>query len=361
MPTETRYPGLIVLLGSGETLPSSGKVHEYVAQWLPEAPRIAILETPAGFEPNSAQVAQKISRFLKKRLQNYKPRTEVIAARKRGTPFSPDEHDVVAPILRANWTLLGPGSPTYGARQLRQSLAVEMIAARHRLGSVLFLSSSATLAFSAYTMPVYEIYKVGQDLHWQNGVDYFSRFGLPLVIIPHWNNKDGGQDLDTSRCYMGQARFNQLRTLLPPNQTILGIDEHTGIMIDLAANQCRVIGNGRIHIIHGDTAEVDAHTFQKGDTFTPDFLGQWHIPPVGDDINPAIWQEAMAVEAELVAEATNRPQPTPEVLALVDARSTARAKKEWAMADTIRDQIENLGWQVMDTPNGARLEPLLES
>ena len=58
-------PGPIVLLGSGETLPSSGKTHEYVARRLPEKPRIVIIETPAGFEPNSDLVAKKIKDFVK--------------------------------------------------------------------------------------------------------------------------------------------------------------------------------------------------------------------------------------------------------------------------------------------------------
>ena len=51
-------PGPIALLGSGETLPSSGKTHEFVARRLPDKPRIVILETPAGFEPNSDFVAE---------------------------------------------------------------------------------------------------------------------------------------------------------------------------------------------------------------------------------------------------------------------------------------------------------------
>lgn len=70
--------GLICILGSGETLASSGKTHEYVAQRLPDEPNIVILETPAGFEPNSADVATKIKTFLERRLQNYKPQIDVL-------------------------------------------------------------------------------------------------------------------------------------------------------------------------------------------------------------------------------------------------------------------------------------------
>ena len=63
-------PGLVVLLGSGETLPFSGKIHEFVAQRLPKHGNVAILETPAGFEPNCDQVAGKIKSYLEQRLQN---------------------------------------------------------------------------------------------------------------------------------------------------------------------------------------------------------------------------------------------------------------------------------------------------
>ena len=66
--------------------------------------------------------------------------------------------------------LLGPGSPTYAVRQLRESLLFELIKARHRMGTALVLSSAATLAFGRFTIPVYEIYKVGQDPYWENGL-----------------------------------------------------------------------------------------------------------------------------------------------------------------------------------------------
>jgi hypothetical protein len=64
--------------------------------------RVAILETPAGFQPNSELVAGKMAEFVSRRLQNYHPQVTVVPARKRGTPFSPDEPDVVAPLLHAN-------------------------------------------------------------------------------------------------------------------------------------------------------------------------------------------------------------------------------------------------------------------
>ena len=104
---------------------------------------------------------------------------------------------------------MGPGSPTYTARQLTGSLAYEIIQARQRTGAALVLASAATIAFGCQTMPIYEIYKAGMDLHWQPGLNYFQQFGLDLVIVPHWNNAEGGAELDTSRCFMGAGRFDE--------------------------------------------------------------------------------------------------------------------------------------------------------
>ncbi len=44
-----------------------------------------------------------------------------------------------------------------------------------------------------------------------------------------------------------------------------------------------------------------------------------------------------------------------EVQSLVDQRAEARAKKEWALSDVLRDQILALGWQVKDTKDGQKV------
>jgi cysteinyl-tRNA synthetase len=40
---------------------------------------------------------------------------------------------------------------------------------------------------------------------------------------------------------------------------------------------------------------------------------------------------------------------------LLEARQQARENKEWAESDRLRDEIASLGWQVQDTPEGAKL------
>lgn len=43
------------------------------------------------------------------------------------------------------------------------------------------------------------------------------------------------------------------------------------------------------------------------------------------------------------------------VEALLDARATARANKDWAVADAVRDGLVGLGFVIEDTPQGARV------
>lgn len=49
--------------------------------------------------------------------------------------------------------------------------------------------------------------------------------------------------------------------------------------------------------------------------------------------------------------------PDRAALELLEARNAARADKDWARADEIRDQLADLGWAVRDGADGARLVP----
>jgi cysteinyl-tRNA synthetase len=45
----------------------------------------------------------------------------------------------------------------------------------------------------------------------------------------------------------------------------------------------------------------------------------------------------------------------PEVVAMAEARETARAEKNWAEADRLRDELRATGWEVRDGPDGPEL------
>lgn len=368
-------PGLMVLFGSGETSPSGQKIFDFIFRQLPESPRVALLETPAGFELNSERVIGRVGEFIAHHLQNYRPRIQVVPARKRGTDFSPDNAEIIEPLYSADLIFMGPGSPTYAVRQLKDSLAWQALQARHRLGAALAFASAAVVAISAYALPVYEIYKVGEDLHWKPGLDLFGKYGLSLVFIPHWNNNEGGEELDTSRCFMGKSRFAQLVEMLPDNLTLLGIDEKTALVIEPQNGVCQVIGAGGVTLIHTGVPHEDAveearlagtglaelagqrrghvHQFQSGESFLLERIGAFRPPVAGAGLPEAVWQRAL----QALEERQQAPLPPAEVLALVEERQAARSRKDWAAADVIRQQILALGWQVKDTPTGPELEP----
>lgn len=335
--------GQIAFLGSGETSLAGGRIFETLARLLPDPPRVAVLETPAGFELNSASVAGRVADFLRTRLQNYSPRVDVIPARKRGTAFSPDDPEILKPLLDANLIFMGPGSPTYAVRQLAGTLAWDILRARHRLGATLIFASAATISVSAWVLPVYEIYKVGMDVHNLPGLNFFSDFGVPLSFIPHWNNTDGGDDLDTSRCFIGMERFQQWCDMLPADHTLVGLDEHTGLILDFEKNECTVSGVSSVSLVR----ECDPEIFPAGKVFALSELGEFKIPASAEQgISSAAWDLiANAVHPDNESHGAN-------VQSLVDARQRARAVKNWAESDRLRDELAACGWTVKDTPAG---------
>lgn len=373
-------PGRLVFFGSGETSPSGRKVFDYILRKLPPAPKIVLLETPAGFELNSAQVIGRVADFIHHRLQNYAPQISIVPARKRGTPFSPDDPQIIAPLLEADLIFMGPGSPTYAVRQLRDSLAWQTILARQRLGATLVLASAASIAFSVFALPVYEIFKVGEDLHWKKGLDFFGPYGFPLVFIPHWNNSDGGDDLDTSRCFIGRTRFAQLMEMLPADMTVLGIDEKTALIMEPFDGTCQVIGLGgvtMIHTGHAHTLKQDdqperagaslkrdlnkhqghIHHYNNGDSFDLGECCPLVIPQAGEGLPPQVWRQALDAQMRPLSEKVS--SPSQHVLDLLVEREQARVNKDWSRSDDIRRQIAELGWQIKDTPEGPQLDPNL--
>jgi cyanophycinase-like exopeptidase len=338
--------GQIAFLGSGETSLAGGRIFESLARNINEQIRIALMETPAGFELNSAQVVGRVGEFMQTRLQNYKPVIEIIAARKKDSAFSPDDPEIVKPLLYANMIFMGPGSPTYAIRQLKDTLAWDIIRARHRLGATLVFASAATISIGAHALPVYEIYKVGQDVHMVDGLDLFHDFGLHVSFIPHWNNADGGVDLDTSRCFIGMDRFAQWSELVPDENQIIGLDEHTGLIMDFESGLCEVSGVSSVSLVRAGNPEM----FPSGSKFPLEELGEFQIPdPLDRDIPAHVWE--MCVNAPPLED----DQPSAEVIALVEQRVLARVNKNWAESDKLRDQITALGWTVQDSKDGYKL------
>jgi hypothetical protein len=94
---------------------------------------------------------------------------------------------------------------------------------------------------------VYEIYKVGEAPHWLDGLDLLTPLGLPVAVVPHYDNAEGGNH-DTRFCYLGERRLQMLEAELPPEVFILGVDGHTALILDLDAGTGTVVGLGTVTV-----------------------------------------------------------------------------------------------------------------
>jgi len=63
----------------------------------------------------------------------------------------------------------------------------------------------------------------------------------------------------------------------------------------------------------------------------------------------------LGLENLLDAEAA---EPPASVLELLEARERARAERDYAAADRLREEIGELGWEVRDGPDGAEVLPV---
>jgi len=240
------------------------RVHELLLASYAKPVPVAFVETPAGFQPNVDVLAAKVRTFFEHNLQNFKPAVSIVPARRRGGgPDGSNNPAVAATLDGAAYIFAGAGSPTYAVKHLVDTRAWSAVLARVDDGATLALASAMALAVAAHTLPVYEIYKVGDDPHWVPGLDLFGRDGLDLAIVPHWNNTEGGADLDTSHCYVGAARFEELKAQLPESTVVLGIDEHTACVVDRAADEVRVQGVGGVTVLRGS----DEETYADGERF----------------------------------------------------------------------------------------------
>jgi len=347
--------GCTLLFGSGEIAPGAQRAYRALFAPLPRPIRVSILETPAGFEVNSHWVACRVANYLEEHLRNFVPEVMVLPARKLGTESSPNDPQTVAPLLQSRVMYLGAGSPTYAVRQLRDTLAWHIVTARHRVGASVVLASASVLAASAYTLPVYEIFKVGEDPHWKPGLDFLGPYGLSLALVPHWNNTEGGANLDTSRCFMGRSRFGQLLEMLPTDVTVVGIDERTALMLDLQQMVCHIFGPGSVTLVRDGEER-----FVTGEqSFPISELGPFRAPArLPQGIPDALWNQVEAAALADSAGAGATAAPPAQVLALVEQRRLARVRRDWTAADAIRDEVADLGWRVRDTPDGPVLSPM---
>ena len=239
-------PRLLTIMGSGETAPTMIKVHREVFDRLERAePSAVLLDTPYGFQANAPIISDRAVEYFR---QSVGRSVEVAQLRRTDTGDTVALEQALARIRDADWLFTGPGSPSFALRQWAGTPVPDVLAALLRpggRGGALVFSSAAALTLGVATVPVYEIYKVGADPFWLDGLDLLTALGLPVAVIPHFDNTEGGNH-DTRFCYLGLPRLEQLERELPDGAFVLGVDEHTGVILDLGADTATILGRGGV-------------------------------------------------------------------------------------------------------------------
>ena len=243
----TQLPRILVIMGSGETAPTMVPTHRMISRLLPNPAKATLLDTPYGFQENAPELATKAVEYFKTSINmrlDVAGLTQIIGADaldvERGLQLVADAHYVFA----------GPGSPTYALRQWAGSPLAGLLAKKLRDGGVVTFASAAALTIGRFTLPVYEIYKVGEEPRWLDGLNILAEIGIDAAVIPHYNNAEGGHH-DTRYCYMGERRLAMLERELPSGVYVLGVDEHTGVVIDIDAQTASVVGKGVVTLRYG--------------------------------------------------------------------------------------------------------------
>ena len=167
--------GKIVLMGSGELTATMVEVHKGLLKQLPGSPKAAFLDTPAGFQLNVDQISGKAVEYFRVHIQQP---MSISSFKSHETTTDFDAQQAFHILRNSNYILIGPGSPTYAVRQWKESPVPEILTQCVTNGGCLVAASAAALTVGRCTLPVYEIYKVGEDLHWHLGLDFFGLYNL---------------------------------------------------------------------------------------------------------------------------------------------------------------------------------------
>jgi len=244
---------LLAIMGSGETAPTMIKPHRQLFDRLgPDPVPAVILDTPYGFQTNADDISTRAVDYFAASVGR---KVEVSELRRTHGEDPVRREAALGRLAAARWVFAGPGSPTYALRQWAGTDVPNLLADKlERDGCVVF-ASAAALTLGRYTVPVYEVYKVGEDPAWADGLDLLGMLGPDVAVIPHYDNAEGGNH-DTRFCYLGEQRLAGLERELPPGGWVLGVDEHTACVLDLDAGTASVLGNGTVTVRHRGVSEV---------------------------------------------------------------------------------------------------------
>lgn len=244
----------IVVMGSGETAPTMVKAHREIFATGPPGPAV-MLDTPFAFQMNRDELVARIRGYFAQSVGR-----DVEVASWSGEESSAQQEKSLALLDRASWVFAGPGSPTFALRRWRGTPVPSALAGVVRRGGTLVLGSAAALTLGTHAVPVYEIYKVGEDPRWVDGLDLLGQLtGVAAAVVPHYDNREGATH-DTRFCYLGERRLARLEASLPAHVGVLGVDEHTAAVVDVAGRAVQVLGSGVLSVRRRGLT----HTFAAG-------------------------------------------------------------------------------------------------
>lgn len=258
-------PRLVALMGSGETSPTMVKTHRQLLSRLGPPPVPAMmLDTPFGFQGNADDISRRAQSYFRDSVGHP---LEVARFRSASEVGSVAHESMLSQLRSARYVFAGPGSPTYALRQWKDSAVPQVLRDKLSAGGCLTFASAAALTLGLVTVPVYEIYKVGEPPQWEPGLDLLAEAGLSVAVIPHYNNAEGGTH-DTRFCYLGEERLARMESDLPGDAFVLGVDEHTGLLLDLDGPTATVVGIGTVTVRAGGRSTV----LEGGTVTTPEAL-----------------------------------------------------------------------------------------
>jgi len=408
-------PRILAIIGSGETAPTMTSVHAELFERAGGASAVAVmLDTPFGFQENADELAARTVAYFRDSVGR---RVDVATFRDAATATPLQYEQMCARVAEAGWVFAGPGSPTYAIRQWIGTRVPELLAEKLSSGGVVVMSSAAAVGLGELALPVYEIYKVGVAPEWIGGLDLMRGLGLRAVVIPHYNNAEGGTH-DTRFCYMGERRLRLLEETLPDGCVILGVDEHTACLVDVESATLTVRGRGRLIRRHagaerhwragevvtleefaaaGDQPgrpEAQAGALQpvdagvdEADPFMEEVADQravalaalsardpdgaaaailameasvhaWSLDALQSDAPDRAREALRELVVRLAGMARSgvidpRVRAAPFVDAMLGLRDQARADRRFADADALRDALASAGVSVRDTPRGS--------
>ena len=238
---------IFALMGSGENSPAMVTPHQNILKKFGKESKRINLDTPYGFQENVSELTEKIQKYFEVNV---------------GFPIADSKlrnakSNSISDIQNADWVFAGPGSPTYALKTWQATGADKALKDLLNRGAIV-MASAAAMSTGAKVMPVYEMYKVGDDPYWLDGLNLLeAATGIRAAVVAHYNNNQGGTH-DTRYCFIGEKRMKVLESQLESDIGILGIDEHTGISFDLEAGSAEIFGKGVITYKKGENIKTFA-------------------------------------------------------------------------------------------------------